>query len=149
MIINEIFKKVKNNKVLLNGGLFSIFSFFNEGVSFVLLIILAKFIQPDEYGSLSLFNTIVTFLGYFIALSTQGYVSVSYFKTDKDGFRKDFTSIVAICVAVTFALCSLMVFVKRPLASWIGLPENFLWPHPLLIKLGICRAFWCGKKHGF
>ena len=59
-----IISQLRNNKILLKGGLFSLFSFFNQGVGFLLLIILAKYIVPAEYGTLSLFNTIVTFLGF-------------------------------------------------------------------------------------
>ena len=42
------------NKLLLKGALFSFFSFFNQGASFLLLIILANYIAPSDYGTLSL-----------------------------------------------------------------------------------------------
>lgn len=91
-------KKITNNKLLLRGGLFSIFSFFNQGISFFLLIILANYISPDEYGNLSLFNTLVMFIGYFIAFSTQGYISVSYYKHKINEFKQNFSSIIYIGV---------------------------------------------------
>ena len=40
------------NKTLLNGAMFSIFSFINRGFSFILLLVLAKFFTPKEYGYL-------------------------------------------------------------------------------------------------
>ena len=65
----EIKTRINNlihSKTVRNGGLFSAFSFFNKGIGFVLLILLAKYIQPSEYGELSLFNTLVSLLGYFV-----------------------------------------------------------------------------------
>ena len=63
------------NKLLLKGALFSFFSFFNQGASFLLLIILANYIAPSDYGTLSLFNTIIFFWGFVVSLSTHGYIT--------------------------------------------------------------------------
>ena len=72
-MLRELYNRLKNNKTLINGGLFSIFSFICRGSSFVLLIVLANFILPDDYGRLSLFGTVQTFISYFMAFSTAGY----------------------------------------------------------------------------
>ena len=56
------------NKSLRNGVFFSLFSFINRGFSFLLLIILAKYIAPAEYGYLSLFATVVMLECYIICL---------------------------------------------------------------------------------
>lgn len=76
------------NITVRNGVLFSFFSFANSGVSFILLIILAKYITPIEYGYLNLFNTLVTLLNIFISLCTVSYVTLSFFKKDKSELLK-------------------------------------------------------------
>ena len=85
----KIISSIKNNKTLINGSLFSIFSFLNKGIGFILLILLANFITPEEYGYLSLYTTILMFLSYFIGLSTNGYQSITFFKDSKEEVRKD------------------------------------------------------------
>lgn len=107
---------IKLSKTILNGGLFSIFSFVNQGISFVLLIILARFIGPDEYGSLSLFNTVVSVLGFLVALSTQGYFQVSYFRNPHSVFRKDFTLIILITTAVCTLLSLVLLFLGKSIS---------------------------------
>lgn len=94
---------------MIKGSLFSIFSFFNQGVSFVLLIVLAKYILPEDYGNLSLFNTIITFLSFVICLSTNGYVSVSYFKKNEE-FTRDFSIVIIITFFVSTLLFLLLIF---------------------------------------
>ena len=94
--LSNICHKAIHNKTLVNGSLFSLFSFFRQGTSFLLLIILANYIQPKEYGRLSLFTTVVTFVGFIMAFSTRGYPSVTYFKKNTEGFKKDFSATIIL-----------------------------------------------------
>lgn len=93
------FKRITNNKTLVNGSLFSLFSFFSQGCGFLVLILVAGYILPTDYGRLSIFNTIVAFFTYVVGFSTNSYVSVSYFREPRDIFKKDFTAIILIFVS--------------------------------------------------
>ena len=125
--MNNIINKIKTNKTLVNGSLFALFSFINQGVAFVLLVVLARYIMPAEYGKLSLFNTVVQFIGYFVALSTPGFLSVSYFKRKGELFRQDVSSIVLITSAGVVILSLIILLFKKPLSSFTDLPSSFLW----------------------
>ena len=127
MRIADLYQRFQNNKTLKNGTLFSVFSFVNRGIGFILLIILARYIMPAEYGRLSLFNTIVQFLGYVIALSTQGYFSISYFQRKGELFRQDTTSIILILTVCTIVLSIITLFSQDALASFAELPKSYLW----------------------
>lgn len=137
--IQSFIQRFKSNKTLVNGGLFSLFSFINRGMSFLLLILLANYIAPAEYGQLSLFNTFVTFVMYFIALCTQGFLSVSYFQRTKEDFNRDVSTISAITTICALILCILLFFLNKPVAELMNIPSKFLW-----IALAICflNIFW-------
>ncbi len=122
-----LLKRILSNKLLLKGALFSLFSFFNQGVSFLLLIILASYIAPTEYGTLSLFNTIITFLGFVVSLSTHGYVSVSFFKKNETEFKQDFTLIFLITFAVATLFAALLLLGNTFVAEILELPLQYLW----------------------
>ncbi len=124
--MNKLYHKIKESKTIVNGALFSLYSFFNQGISFILLILLANYISPGEYGQLSIFNTIVTFLTYFIALSTEGYLSVSYFKRNTEGFKEDFSSISYISIVMTLILLIIIIFSGDFIANFADLPQRFL-----------------------
>lgn len=119
--------KYRLNKTLKNGGLFSIFSFLNQGIAFVLLVILAKFIKPSEYGSLSLYNTVSIFVGYFIALSTTGYFSVSYFKKNREEFCKDFSTIISIALGIFVFFLLVISLFSHALSITLDLPQELLY----------------------
>lgn len=130
----ERIDKLFHNKTIRNGGLFSIFSFFNRGISFLLLMLLAKYIGPKEYGELSMFNTYVMFLGYFVGLSTAGYLTVSFFKKTRDEFKQDFT---AICI-ITFIVSSTFLVLFLPVSGWLS---SVLKVSERLLFLGLLISF--------
>lgn len=99
MIIEKI-QKLYSNKTLFNGALFSMFSFINRGISFLLLLILANYITPHEYGYLSLYSTVGMVLSFFIAMSTTGYAGVVFFKEGKEGISKTFSSVLLISIVM-------------------------------------------------
>lgn len=125
----KLIKKIRNNRLLLNGSLFALYSFFQRGTAFILLIILAKFISPADYGSMSLFNTVSSLFGYFIGLNTAGYVSVSYFanKNNRDEFRYDFTTIIITTFASIIFLCICIYPFSSSLSAIASITPAFLY----------------------
>ena len=121
-----IIQNIKNNKTLLRGGLFSIYSFVNRGFAFILLLILANYIAPAEYGYLSLFSTVVMVLGYFMALSSEGYMSISFFSEGESGIKKSFSCILTICICISFLLCFVILALGDDLSSLLDLEESIL-----------------------
>jgi O-antigen/teichoic acid export membrane protein len=114
------------NKTVKNGGIFAVFSFFNRGISFILLTILARYISPADYGELSLFNTLVTLLGFFVGLSTAGYLSVSFFRETKEKFKEDFTVICLITVTVTLVILFLFFISDQWLSGILKVSVKFI-----------------------
>lgn len=95
---------VTHDRTLRNGILFSGFSFINRGFTFLLLIILANFISPAEYGYLNLFSTVVMVVGYVMALSSEGYLAVAYFNEGNSGITNTFSSVLYTSVIISLVL---------------------------------------------
>jgi len=126
-VIESLYNRVVHNKTIINGTLFSLFSFFGQGISFVLLILLANYILPSEYGQLSLFNTVAVFLGFIVAFSSRGYAGISYFKKDSEEFKKDFTTIIVLGVVSIILLAIPVICFGRWLCEKLQLSEELLW----------------------
>ena len=125
--MKKILSRLGNIKQIRDGGLFSLYSFFNKGISFILLILLAEYISPEQYGQLSIFNTFTMFFGYFVGLSTAGYLSVSYFKQNRDEFSKDFSIIIAITTIGTLVITVLITLLYSIAGDALGMPVYFLY----------------------
>ena len=102
---------IKDSKSLINGTLFSLFSFINRGFNFLLLIILANYITPHEYGYLGLYSSVVMVIGYFMAMSTEGYISNAYFCEGQSGVKNTMSCVFFTSVIVSIlCLMSLVAF---------------------------------------
>lgn len=119
-------KSVVHNKSLVEGLAFSGFSFINRGFVFLLLLILANYISPAEYGYLNLFNTVVMVIGYFMALSTEGYFGISYFNRSGYNYKQVFTGIVAIAIIMTMLMIALLLLDGEHISRLLSLPKNSL-----------------------
>lgn len=124
--INSLKDNIRDNKTLLRGSLFSIYSFVNRGFAFILLLILANYIAPAEYGYLSLFSTVVMVLGYFIALSSEGYMSISYFSEGESGVKKSFSCILTICLLMACLFSFILLIGGDNLSKVLELEEEIL-----------------------
>ena len=80
-------KAVFQHKTAKNGVIFATFAFITQGISFILLLILANYIEPDGYGHLNLFTTFVQLFTYFVCLSCACYVIFVYFKKNVEKIR--------------------------------------------------------------
>lgn len=122
-----VYKELRNNRALFNGALFSGFSFFSKGVNFLLLLVLANYIAPLEYGYLSLFTSVVMVIGYFIAFSTEGYFTIAYFKDGEEARKKVFTCILVTSTLVLVTLICVLVVWDHSLAESMTLPVYSLY----------------------
>lgn len=105
-----IIQRILNNKNFRNGALFALFSFFNTGINFVIMMVMARFIKPDSYGQLSLFTTMVSLLSIFICLNTNGFIGVNFFSSSKEKIQRllnvvVLTTLLAYMVMLTAMCC--------------------------------------------
>jgi len=95
-------------------------------VNFVLLLLLARYITPTEYGYWSLFGTIVMFIGYFIAMTTEGYISIAYFQDGMTGVKKSFSCVLLTTLIVSGFLFLVTALSKEHLQQMLNLPWQYL-----------------------
>lgn len=124
---------LRHNKTVQNGAMFSIFSFLNAGISFVLLIIIAGFISPEGYGRINLFTTTVQIFTYLICLNSSGIVSIVFFKDNTESFKRSINTVLAIAIACFLFLSLILLLFNEALEKAIGLDFYFQW-----IALWIC-----------
>lgn len=103
-------KNIVSNHTIRHGVLFTIYSFINSGFSFILLLILAKYISPAGYGQLNLFTVFIQILTIFVCLGTQGYIAIMFFRGEKDVYKLVLT-IVFIISTIMFLIYTAVLFI--------------------------------------
>lgn len=133
--ILNLIRRLLSEKTMRNGFLFASFSFLNKGFGFLLLLILAGFITPAEYGYLSLYTTVLIVVGYLIALSSEGYMDVAYFHDKKNGISNTFSCVFLLSSSILI-LFTLIVAINIP-----GL-NNFLELNNEILYICLLTAFF-------
>ena len=102
-------KTLFHNKTIRNGGIFAFFSFLNQGLNFLLLLVISWYILPESYGKLNLFYTSITIIAAFISLNTNGIVGIKFFKVPKHELS-EYISVIIFTVVLMVALLLTLIF---------------------------------------
>ncbi len=115
-----------HNKNFKNGALYTFFSFFNNGISFILILILAVYLLPQDYGYLNLFTTFVTLFSIIIALSSSSYISVCFFKKRKEELLKIIQSVFWISFVMLVIAYHIILLCPLQIERLVGIDLKYL-----------------------
>jgi O-antigen/teichoic acid export membrane protein len=82
----NLFKQFKNNKLTGTFGIYIGSTIINAAVPFLLLPIFTHYLTPTDYGIVSMFSVLGSFIMPFIGFSTVGVISREYFNRDTIDF---------------------------------------------------------------
>lgn len=137
MSIRSNIHQITHSRNFRHGILYTVFSFVNSGISFILLLILAKYLTPADYGSLNLFTIFVTLLNIIIALCTTSYITVAFFQKKREELQKIiFIAFATTTVMLIIMACALLLipnFVEKS----VGVPIEYLWLGLMICYFGV------------
>lgn len=125
--IKSQISQITHSKNFKHGMLYTMFSFVNSGISFILLLILARYLTPSDYGYLNLFTTFVTLLNIIISLCTVSYVGVSFFQKGADDLRGIVIIVLMTTTGMLMLLSLIMIIIPGFVERSIGVPIEYLW----------------------
>jgi O-antigen/teichoic acid export membrane protein len=108
--------RLKNFLLQYKGGLKSGSTYFisniiNSAIPFVALAFFSRMLTPSEFGQVNVFQTIVVFGCALVGLSTQGSISIQYFKLGKDKLAEYIgTNVLIMVVSVLFIIIIVLLF---------------------------------------
>lgn len=130
--MKKMFRALIKSKLFKDSFFFSIFSFLNSALNFVLLIVLAHFLSVEGYGNLNLYSIFVTLIGFIVTLNTNGYLSVIFFNKGHEYIDQVINIVFFISLGVTSFLL-VVFFLFDSLSNYVGLQDFYIY-----ISLLIC-----------
>ena len=123
-------KKLSKNIVIygLSNGLKSL-------VPFIMLPLLTGYISASEYGTLSIIETTLLFLTPFIILNFDGFLSVEYFKSNKEELSQYISNGVFLTLLAFLFTFILFFIVQTPLSAVLSISTSILLVLPILVLL--------------
>jgi len=130
-------------KYLRQFSTYTIIGFFGAGISFLLMPYLSHFLKPEEYGILSMVNSIVTILIPLIGIAAAGIINVEYYKIkDKSEFASIFSSVQLIPVLPLLFFLLLSFFFAKPIAAFLEIPTDKSYWIPLSCLLAFLTIYY-------
>lgn len=76
-------KEVLNNTLTKSTGIYTLTSIINSAIPFFMLPILTRYLTPEDYGIVSMFSLLATFVAPFMGLSLNGAIARQYYNKDE------------------------------------------------------------------
>jgi O-antigen/teichoic acid export membrane protein len=129
-------------KLLTSFSIYSLVGFVSAGVGFFLMPVLSHYLNPADYGVISLINTYVLLASPIISVVASGLLSVEYFKQkDRLEFASLFSSIQVIPVLPTLLLSAIGYFFYSHLAPVMELPADSAWSIAVIFLLSLFTIY--------
>lgn len=89
------------------------------------MMLMARYVQPESYGQLSLFTTMISLLSIFICLNTNGMIGVNFFTASKDVIQRFLNVTLITSLLVYLFFLTGMFLMKSQFEDWMGLDTAF------------------------
>ena len=118
-----------SNKLTINTAIFVLADIVNKAIPFLLLPVLTRYLGADDYGVLTIYNSLLSFATVLIGFSVVGYINLNYYSSTAEQKRKIISSSIVIFIIISLINLLIGLFVNQ-----LILPEiTFYWS--LIISL--------------
>ena len=119
--------KIVSNSIIYLGS-----SILKKAIPFLLLPILTKYLSPEEYGILSIFQLMILFLTAFVGMNMSMNISKNFFKYTKEQTSLMIGNILMILSATTLLYFSVILIVSFFYNNIFSVPSNWIIIIPIL-----------------
>jgi len=130
-------------KYLRQFSTYTLVGFIGAGVGFFLMPYLSHFLKPEEYGILSMVNSLVTILIPLIGLTVSGISIVEYYRQkDRAKFASLFSAVQLIPI-LPFLLCLVICIIGAvPIARFLEIPTAKAYWIPVSCVLAFLTIYY-------
>ncbi|AMC01349.1 Polysaccharide biosynthesis protein [Aerococcus viridans] len=120
-------KKYLNNSLIKNTSIYTLTSILNSAIPFLMLPILTRHLTPEDYGIVSMFTLLVTFIVPFIGLNLNGAITRQYYDREKINISEYAGNCIFILLINSIFVGSIFYFSSAFIARTASFPSRLLW----------------------
>lgn len=120
--------KLKGNTLLAGTAVYLLSNMLNAIIPFALLPVLTRYLSPEEYGQVAMFQTLLGALMAFIGLSMQGAAGRKFYDGNlgKDDLGEYIGACLQILLVTTLITLAILSAFSERFTDWLGLDEKWL-----------------------
>ncbi|WP_110250637.1 flippase [Streptohalobacillus salinus] len=124
-------ERIKNSILKSNlfktAGIYTMTSVINSAIPFFLLPVLTRYLSPVDYGIVSMFGMLVSFIAPFTGLSVHGAIARMYYEKDTVDIKEYITNSIYILISSTLLVAVIFFMFSSAIANVSSVPIQVLW----------------------
>ena len=120
-------KSLFKNSLFRSTGIYTITSIINSAIPFLLLPVLTRYLTPEDYGLVSMFALLVTFVSPFTGLSINGAISRQYYNENEIDIREYIYNSLLVLIVSTILVGIIFYTFSERISDLASFPSKYLW----------------------
>ncbi|PLW82093.1 polysaccharide biosynthesis protein [Kineobactrum sediminis] len=123
-----MFSKLKGNTFLAGSAVYLASNILNAAIPFALLPVLTRYLSPEEYGQVAMFQTLLGALTAFIGLSLHGAAGRKFYDGNlaANDLKEFIGSCLQILLVTTLIMLSILFVFSGEFGQWLGLDTKWV-----------------------
>lgn len=119
---------LKKNSFIGGAGIYLFSNILNAVIPFILLPILTRYLSPEEYGEVAMFQTLLGALGAFIGMTFVGAANRKYYDANlnKAELAEFIGSCIQLAVISAMIVFSVLFLFRSDFSEWLALPPSYI-----------------------
>lgn len=117
-------KSLINNSLFAGSAVYILANVINAAIPFALLPVLTRYLRPDEYGEVAMFQTLLGALGAFVGINVAGAAGRKYYDGNlaEDELKQFIGSCLQILLVSALTIFFFVFVFSKQLGESLGLP---------------------------
>lgn len=132
-------KIIKKDSFISGAGIYLFSNILNAVIPFILLPILTRYLSPEEYGEVAIFQTLLGLLGAFVGMTFVGAANRKFYDADLE--QKELAKFIGSCVQLsiifTLIVFSVIFLFQSTLVEWLAIKRSYLF---LAVVVSFCSV---------
>ena len=111
--------------LIKSSAIYLVSSVINKGLPFLLLPILTKYLTPEEYGMVAIFQLSITVFYAFIGMGSSINIDKNFHRYNKKEASNMLTNIILLVTASLLTICILTFIFLSQLSSLLNIDQNW------------------------
>lgn len=120
-------KSLFKNSLFRSTGIYTITSIINSAIPFLLLPVLTRYLTPEDYGLVSMFALLITFVSPFTGLSINGAISRQYYNENEIDIREYIYNSLLVLIVSTILVGIIFYTFSERISDLASFPSKYLW----------------------
>lgn len=120
-------KKILSSSLIKNAGIYGGTTVINAAIPFLMMPILTRYMSPSDYGLVSMFSVLLSFVSPIIGVSTHGAIARQYFNKEAIDLPSYITNCLILLIISFLVATFIFFFFSKIISDLSQFPIGWLW----------------------